>query len=170
VTRFSYVFCIARGLGYSEKGNGMEAVMKRSKTPKVISLGDRYFASQAFAQLFKRGMDLIEETAAYLDGPGRTDSKRLDRQLALVYATESMRLTSRLMIAAAWLILMRAKKEGEMDEKIFRRENAKADLEASDKKSERLDEMPGKFADLIGRSYVLLAEIRRLNNQFGKML
>ena len=30
--------------------------------------------SQAFLNLFKDGMTLVEETAAYLDGPGRKES------------------------------------------------------------------------------------------------
>ena len=59
-------------------------------------------------------MALVEETAAYLDGPGRQESKKLERSAALAYATESMRLTTRLMQLASWLLLHRAVKEGEM--------------------------------------------------------
>ena len=59
-------------------------------------------------------MALVEETAAYLDGPGRQESKKLARNGALAYATESMRLTTRLMQLASWLLLHRAVKEGEM--------------------------------------------------------
>ena len=40
---------------------------------------------------------LVEETAAYLDGDRRQQSKALGRAAALAYATESMRLTTRLM-------------------------------------------------------------------------
>jgi regulator of CtrA degradation len=67
-----------------------------------------------FQKLFREGMDLVEETAAYLDGPGRDDSKSLDRAGALSYATESMKLTTRLMQAASWLLAQRAVSEGEM--------------------------------------------------------
>lgn len=59
-------------------------------------------------------MGLVEETAAYLDGPGRAASKRLSRAAALAYAGESMRLTTRLMQVASWLLVQRAMRDGEI--------------------------------------------------------
>src|SRR5450759_5642127 len=35
-----------------------------------VSFGERLANSQAFADLFRDGMALVEETATYLDGPG----------------------------------------------------------------------------------------------------
>ena len=70
--------------------------------------------SELFDRTFREGMALVEETAAYLDGPGRQDSKQLERQAALAYASESMRLTTRLMQVASWLLVQRAVREGEM--------------------------------------------------------
>ncbi len=70
--------------------------------------------SELFARTFREGMDLVEETAAYLDGPGRADSKKLSRDHALTYAGQSMRLTTRLMQVASWLLVQRALKEEEM--------------------------------------------------------
>ena len=69
-----------------------------------VSFGERLANSQAFADLFRDGMALVEETATYLDGPGRAESKTLPRAGALAYATESMRLTTRLMQLASWLL------------------------------------------------------------------
>jgi len=71
--------------------------------------------SELFDHTFREGMELVEETAAYLDGAGRQESKRLDRAAALEYAGESMRLTTRLMQVASWLLVQRAVREGEMD-------------------------------------------------------
>jgi regulator of CtrA degradation len=62
----------------------------------------------------KEGMSLVEEAATYLDGPGRTDSRKLNRELALVYAAESMEVTTRLMQAASWLVVQRAVREKDM--------------------------------------------------------
>ena len=42
--------------------------------------------SELFERTFQEGMDLVEETAAYLDGAGRQDSKLLSRSAALDYA------------------------------------------------------------------------------------
>jgi regulator of CtrA degradation len=71
--------------------------------------------SELFDRTFQEGMALVEETATYLDGPGRQESKSLDRRAALSYASESMRLTTRLMQVASWLLVQRAVREGEMD-------------------------------------------------------
>ena len=66
---------------------------KRASEAGAVSFSERLASSQGFATLFRDGMALVEETASYLDGSGRTDSKKLERSAALVYATESMRLT-----------------------------------------------------------------------------
>jgi regulator of CtrA degradation len=74
----------------------------------------RLTASPAFGDLFREGMALVEEAAAYLDGPGRAESRALSRTAGLAYATESMRLTTRLMQVASWLLLQRAVNEGDL--------------------------------------------------------
>lgn len=74
-----------------------------------------FASSDMFARLFREGMDLVEETASYLDGPGREDAKRLGRTGALAYASESMALTTQLMQCASWLLTQRAVAEGDME-------------------------------------------------------
>jgi regulator of CtrA degradation len=73
-----------------------------------------FASSEMFDRLFREGMALVEEAATYLDGPGRTDSRKLNRELALVYAAESMEVTTRLMQAASWLVVQRAIREKDM--------------------------------------------------------
>ena len=73
-----------------------------------------FAASELFDRTFQEGMALVEETAAYLDGAGRHESKSLARKAALAYASESMRLTTRLMQLASWLLVQRAVREGQM--------------------------------------------------------
>ena len=97
-----------------------------------VSFGERLASSQAFADLFRDGMALVEETATYLDGPGRQQSKKLERAAALAYATESMRLTTRLMQLASWLLLHRAVKEGEMSLAQASKEKSKVKLATAD--------------------------------------
>jgi regulator of CtrA degradation len=70
--------------------------------------------SELFERTFQDGMELVEDAAAYLDGPGRQESKLLSRNAALAYAGESMRLTTRLMKLASWLLVQRAVREGDM--------------------------------------------------------
>src|ERR1700743_1034859 len=93
-----------------------------------VLFSERLAGSQAFALLFNEGMALVEEAASYLDVAGRTDSKRLERAAALAYATESMRLTTRLMQLASWLLLHRAVKEGEMSLAQANKEKTKVKL------------------------------------------
>src|SRR5882672_8138785 len=93
-----------------------------------VSFGERLANSQVFSDLFRDGMALVEETASYLDGPGRQESKKLERSASLAYATESMRLTTRLMQLASWLLLHRAVKEGEMSLAQAQKEKTKVKL------------------------------------------
>jgi regulator of CtrA degradation len=120
--------------------------------------------SAAFGNLFREGMDLVEETAAYLDGAGRTEAKALDRSASLAYATESMRLTTRLMQLASWLLLHRAVKEGEMTLTQANREKTKVKLSAADPgPSDVLERLPQQLQDLIARSMNLQSRVRRLD-------
>src|SRR5580658_3262942 len=127
-----------------------------------VSFGERLANSQVFADLFRDGMALVEETASYLDGPGRKESKKLERMAALAYATESMRLTTRLMQLASWLLLHRAVKEGEMTLSQANREKTKVKLSAADPGApDMVEKLPQQLQDLIARSMVLQAKVRR---------
>jgi regulator of CtrA degradation len=109
-------------------------------------------------------MDLVEETAAYLDGVGRAEAKALDRAASLTYATESMRLTTRLMQLASWLLLHRAVKEGEMTLTQANREKTKVKLSAADPgTADTIEKLPEHLQDLIARSMSLQSRVRRLD-------
>jgi regulator of CtrA degradation len=138
---------------------------KRSIETSAVSFSERLANSQVFASLFRDGMSLVEETATYLDGAGRQESKRLERSAALVYATESMRLTTRLMQLASWLLLHRAVKEGEMTLAQASKEKSKVRLAACDPgDAKTLALLPEKLQELIARSTKLQTEVRRLDN------
>ncbi|MFN3348800.1 DUF1465 family protein [Pseudorhodoplanes sp.] len=135
-----------------------------AETNGPILFREKLAGSQAFAQLFRDGMGLVEETAAYLDGAGRKESKALSRAGALTYATESMRLTTRLMQLASWLLLHRAVKEGEMSLSQVNQEKTKVKLSptfAADE--ETLELLPDTLVSLIRRSIVLADQVRRLD-------
>src|SRR3954471_2454912 len=129
-----------------------------------VSFSEKLAGSQAFSGLFRDGMALVEETAAYLDGEGRKDSKKLERSGALAYATESMRLTTRLMQLASWLLLHRAVKEGEMSLAQANKEKTKVKLSLGDRAAaDTMTLLPEKLCDLIDRSLALLDRVRRLD-------
>jgi regulator of CtrA degradation len=131
---------------------------------EAVSFGERLAASQHFSDLFRDGMTLVEETATYLDGPGRQESKKLERAAALAYATESMRLTTRLMQLASWLLLHRAVKEGEMSLAQANKEKAKVKLASNEAGEEQnVKIVPERLRVLIDRSKSLQASVRRLD-------
>ena len=137
---------------------------KRMIEAGAVSFSERLASSPVFTTLFRDGMALVEETASYLDGAGRQESRKLERSASLVYATESMRLTTRLMQLASWLLLHRAVKEGEMTLAQASKEKSKVRLaacEPGDAKSLTL--LPEKLQELIARSTKLQAEVRRLD-------
>ena len=96
--------------------------------PIAVDFLARFTESEQFDRIFREGMSLVEETADYLDGPGRQDARLLDRHGAVAYAAESMRLTTRLMQLASWLLLQRAIGAGEMSPDEMRKEKHRISL------------------------------------------
>jgi regulator of CtrA degradation len=109
----------------------------------AVSLGERIASSQSFKDLFQDGMALVERAAFYLETDGRLQSQTLERHLGLAYTTESMRLTTRLMHIAAWLLYQRAVNEGEISLEAAVEEKSKFQFSAQD-----LSSTGALFADL----------------------
>ena len=131
----------------------------------LVDFMKRFVGSARFRQVFEEGMELVEETAEYLDGPGREVVRTLSRDDAMLYATESMRLTTRLMQLASWLLLQRAVGTGELAEEEARREHESLDLSAlAEMPGERiLNRLPAELATLIRRTHDLHERILRLD-------
>ncbi len=145
----------------------MEAKPSRRRTDKKepLSFGKAYAQSDTFRALFREGMTLVEETADYLDGEGREAARTLPRPASIVYATESMRLTTRLMQLASWLLLHRSVREGDMTADRAREEKKKIRLEAiaTNLSGPGWDELPGEFRALIARSLNLQKRVERID-------
>ena len=123
-----------------------------------------FVRSKLFTNLFSNGMALVEETAGYLDDEGRRESRNLSREATLAYAGTSMRLTTRLMQIASWLLVLRAVREGEMTA-----EEARADkyrIGPPERQAERPDlgGLPPRLIALIERTDTLYARITRIDD------
>ncbi len=131
----------------------------------TVSFAESFVMSDAFRALFREGMALVETTAAYLDGPGRDESRGLPRMLALAYASESMRLTTRLMQLASWLLLQRAVAEGEISVSQARSQKDKVKLTQQNPSSsdDVMDALPEQLRDLVAQSLRLQARIIHLD-------
>lgn len=133
----------------------------------TISFSKRKVTSPSFQRLYDEGMQLVEETATYLDGDGRKEAKFLTRPGTSLYAAESMRLTTRLMQVSSWLLLHRAHNSGEMTELQVSEERGKIRLDTRSAETDVAgwDELPQPFLDLIARSLRLQHRVRRFDEE-----
>lgn len=138
---------------------------------KTIKLAEHRVFSQSFKPLYNEGMALVEQAAEYLDGDGRAAARKLSRLAATLYAAESMRLTTRLMQIASWLLLQRAANSGEMSRDQVALEKAKVRLDTASAHADAngWGELPEAFVVLVNRSLSLQALVRRMDDEiYGK--
>jgi regulator of CtrA degradation len=136
-----------------------------ASTGVTVILGDRLLGSEAFDAIFKQGMALVERTASYLDGEGRKDAKALQAPLTVVYATESMRLTTRLLELASWLLIRRGLRTGEMTAAEADRKRSRVKLRPLGRPShvKHFDELPAALRALIEESFELNDRVMRID-------
>ena len=139
--------------------------------PGTISFVRKLAASESFKTLFKEGMALVEESAGYLDGAGREESRGLRRAAALAYATESMRLTTRLMQVASWLLLRRAVAEGELTPSQALSDKHRVRLTRQEVASDpdTFTQLPPDFIDLCEKSLRMQARVIHLDKSIHAM-
>ncbi len=125
-----------------------------------------FTGGKLFDTLFTRGMALVEETASYLDGPGRDQAKTLPRDASLTYSAWSMELTTRLMQAASWLVMQKAVRDGEMrrEDANSRKYRIRRDEPPLDPIAQKDRGLPPRFLELVGRSEALYEQICRLDD------
>ena len=126
-----------------------------------------FTGSALFQHTFDEGMSLVEETARYLDGPGREEQRHLPRKTAMLYAGESMRVTTRLMQAASWLLVQRAVHEGDMkveDAQSERYRLGSKEICFGGGPADGIEALPEKLQDLLTRSDDLYRRIARLDD------
>lgn len=132
----------------------------------TVSFGERFQASEQFDVVFKEGMGLVERAANYLEGPGRAETKRLSSTANILYSSESMRLTTRLLDLASWLLIRRAYKEGELTELQAKRKRERVKLQGPSRASHvtGYSDLPEGLRGLIDESYALHDRIVRLDS------
>lgn len=135
----------------------------------ALSFGKSFVSSEAFRAMFREGMLLVEETASYLDGQGREDSRALPRDVSLAYATESMRLTTRLMQIASWLLVQRAVAENEITQEQARTEKNRVRIGDAGlpTPAEIIDQLPLRLQHLIDASVRMQGRVMHLETQIA---
>jgi regulator of CtrA degradation len=119
-----------------------------------------------FNRTFDEGMSLVEEAARYLDGRGKEEARDLPRKAAMLYASESLRVTTRLMQAASWLLVQRAVHEGDMPAADGNDERYRLGSKeiCFGGRSDEIDTLPKKLQELLARSESLYCRIARLED------
>jgi regulator of CtrA degradation len=132
-----------------------------------VSFGEKLAGSARFAALFDEGMALVNAAAAYLDGAGREEAKSLGRTAALAYAVESMRLTTRLIQVASWLLLQRAVNQGELTrpEAVIEQKRIRLNSEEKVSPDDVLAQLPLRLCQLIDASLRFQARVIHLDEQ-----
>ena len=135
----------------------------------TVSFGARFAQSEQFRLVFREGMALVEAAATYLDGDGRKEARKLRPPHSLAYATESMRLTTRLMQLASWLLIRRAVSEGELTPEQAVEEQRKIKLPGagSEQPSKDFEVLPERLRELIRQSLKLQERVIRLDQMLG---
>ena len=135
------------------------------RSDATIDFATHFATSDQFKAVFKEGMGLVEETANYLDGPGRREARGLDRHGSIAYATESMRLTTRLMQLASWLLLQRALHAGELTQEEAQSEKHRINLSdvGAGHSLQGADILPENLKELIQRSLRLHQRIKKID-------
>lgn len=133
----------------------------------TVSFAERFAGSQQFDHVFREGMALVEATANYLEGPGRRDAKALTPVAAALYASESMRLTTRLLELASWLIIRRALKAREIGPEEARIKRRRLRLAAIGRPAhvKGFDDLPPRLRALIEMSFALHDRIVLIDRQ-----
>ena len=140
-----------------------------SRDAITVSFGAKFARSDQFRAVFREGMALVEAAATYLDGEGRKEARKLKPPHSLAYATESMRLTTRLMQLASWLLIRRAVSEGELtpEQAIEEQRKIKLPVTSSEKPARELSALPLKLRELISQSLKLQDRVIRLDEKLG---
>jgi regulator of CtrA degradation len=131
----------------------------------TVSFGAKFAQSDQFKAVFREGMALVEAAAAYLDGDGRKEARKLKPPHSLAYATESMRLTTRLMQLASWLLIRRAVSEGELtpEQGLEEQRKIKLPVLGAEQPTRDFEELPERLRDLIAQSIKLQKRVVRLD-------
>lgn len=90
------------------------SVLKQQKEIRPSELAARMLESGEFRTLYAEVMELVEDTANFLDHEGRAAAKLLGRNASVAYSKHSMELTTALMRAASSCLALRAARAGEM--------------------------------------------------------
>lgn len=121
-----------------------------------------------FSRTYDEALNMVVETREYLLGPGKSAVRKLPSEASFCYATESLRLTTRLTECMSWLMFQRAVTEGEITPEEAQSDECHLQFQATclpEGVIENMDLLPAGLLSLLERSESLYQRIWRLDRQ-----
>lgn len=142
--------------------------MESESAGGVSRSGETIFLSSTYDE----ALLLVHDARDYLSGQGRRDAQALDHAGSLAYATESLRLTTRLTESMAWLFYQRAIHDGEVKAEEVPPEELHLQHQESclTEHSRHLALLPEFLSSLMERSILLYRRIERLDQMARQAL
>ncbi|MEM6603058.1 MAG: DUF1465 family protein [Pseudomonadota bacterium] len=126
----------------------------------------KHFAgSKLFFKVFDETIALVQKASDYLEGAGRFDQIRLEGKVATVFASESVKMTNRLMHTSSWLLSHRAFLKGELEDPKEIDHEEFLEKNNSESLDKLVPELPTRFVMLVTQSNLLFERIMRLDEQ-----
>lgn len=121
-----------------------------------------------FSRTYDEALRLVFEAREYFMGPGKMAVRQLSTKGSFCYATESLRITTRLTESMSWLMFQRAVQEGEITQEEVQADRCHLQYQNTclpDEQTEDLAELPPGLLSLLERSKALYLRINRLDQQ-----
>lgn len=122
-----------------------------------------------FSRTIDEALALTQEARDYLAEYSTADRSELSQVQQVKYSVETMRLTTRLTYAMAWLLAQRAAHQGELSYEELREEEWRLGGHKICLQNPALgEELPTYFRDLVQRSLAFYQRIQRLDEMVAK--
>jgi regulator of CtrA degradation len=131
-----------------------------------VSISTRMLKSDIFQGIYAQIMSTVEDTAQYLDGPGRAERRQRGSLGETAYSTSSLALTSYLMQMASEALMLRSIRDGDMSVDSARAEFKKMQtVNRTGLNFEQADRLPQKLKELMQSSIDLRNKLSRFFGQ-----
>ncbi|MFT6072810.1 MAG: hypothetical protein ACJARD_001389 [Alphaproteobacteria bacterium] len=139
--------------------------MSNTKYSKAVK---EFAGSEVFFKIFDETIALVQKSSDYLEGVGRFDQARLSGKELSLFASQSVRLTNRLMQTSSWLLGHRSFYKGEINEPkaIDLSFHNHDEIEPMDK---LMAQLPTRLVILITQTSSLFERIVRIDAQLNNL-
>jgi len=121
-----------------------------------------------FSRTYDEALALVVEAREYLLGPGKMAVRGMTAEVSFYYATESLRLTTRLTECMSWLMFQRAVSEGEISPADGQAAECHLQYQTTclaETDDRLMAKLPDGLVSLLARSESLYRRIDRLDRQ-----